>query len=56
MTLPMDFMSVFPCLAKDIVQEIQGLGFPQEAVDYVDRMINYTVPGGAWAHPCDHSY
>ena len=48
-----EFADVFNTLAKDVVAEVEQLQFPAEAVEYLNRMVNYNVPGGKRAriHP-----
>lgn len=41
-----DFQNVFPVLARDVISEVEALNFPREAVEYIQKMVNYTVPGG----------
>lgn len=40
------FSKVFDDLANHIIDDVKSINFPQDAVAYIDQMLNYTVPGG----------
>ncbi|KAI3646330.1 hypothetical protein MP228_009258 [Amoeboaphelidium protococcarum] len=48
MTIPqtVSFEDTFEHIAQDIISEVEALDFPKDAVDYLRRMLFYTVPGG----------
>jgi farnesyl diphosphate synthase len=41
-----DFVDVFSVISRNVVEEMKSLGFPDQAVDYMNQMLSYNVVGG----------
>ncbi|TPX57147.1 hypothetical protein PhCBS80983_g04020 [Powellomyces hirtus] len=40
------FLAVFDAITADVVAELKTYNVPQDGIDHVKNMLNYTVPGG----------